>query len=66
MTVTCTPTPFGTLHFTVTSAAYEADAVASAKKALRKAAKGHGRPLTVREHTIGHTVTVFAIYRKTV
>lgn len=64
MNVKITPTPFGTIHYTITSAPYEADALANAKKALRKAAKGHGRALSVREHTIGHTVTVFAIYRK--
>lgn len=64
MTVTVQPTPFGTLHYTAVSSAYEADAVAACKKAIRKAAKGHGRALTVREQIIGHQVTVFAIYRK--
>lgn len=64
MNVKIEPTPFGTIHVTATSSAYEADALASVKKALRKAAKGHGRAITTREHTIGHTVTAFAIYRK--
>ena len=59
--VSSTPTPFGTVHFTATGIGVD---VSVAKKALRKAAKGHGRALSVREHTIGHTVTVFAIYRK--
>lgn len=62
--VTSTPTPFGTVHFTATTEAYQADGVAVAKKALRKAARGHGRPLSTREHVVGHKVTVFAIYRK--
>lgn len=59
--VTSTPTPFGTVHFTATGLGVD---VAVAKKALRKAAKGHGRALSTREHVIGHKVTVFAIYRK--
>lgn len=59
--VVSTPTPFGTVHFTAIGLGVD---VATAKKALRKAAKGHGRPLTTREHVIGHTVTVFAIYSK--
>lgn len=53
------PTPFGTAHYTATGT----DAT-EVKKSIRKAAKGHGRALSIREHVIGQVVTVFAIYRK--
>lgn len=53
------PTPFGTAHYTATGTD-----VTEVKKSIRKAAKGHGRALSIREHTVGRTVTVFAIYRK--
>lgn len=61
--VSSAPTPFGTIHYTATGIGVGVN-VDTVKKALQKAAKGHGRALSVREHVNGHTVTVFAIYRK--
>lgn len=57
--VTVQSTPFGTLHYSGTGTDAE-----EVKRSVRKAAKGHGRALTFREHTIGRTVQVFAIYRQ--
>ena len=60
-TLTRQATPFGTVHITATG-----PDEASAKRAVSSAARGHGRAITRRSHSVGDTVTVFAIYRKAV
>lgn len=63
MNVTFAPTPFRTVHAMATVPAQH---TGKARRSIASQAgrRGLGKRVTIREHVIGDTAIVFAIYRK--
>jgi len=63
MSVTFAPTPFRTVHVTAVVPVQQS---ARARRSISSQVgrRGLGKRLSIREHVVGDTATVFAIYRK--
>lgn len=63
MDITFAPTPFRTVHV---SATVPVSLIPKARRSIASQVgrRGLGKRLTIREHVIGDTAVVFAVYRK--